>query len=64
MDPSKSGSIDVKEFLEAYRQSENYQKLSEEKRQQAEDEIKEAFFSASEDGRITPMDFYHIVKFR
>lgn len=28
------------------------------------DEIKEAFFSVSEDKKITPMDFYEIVKFR
>lgn len=28
------------------------------------DEIKEAFFSVSEDKRITPLDFYEIVKFR
>lgn len=28
LDPKKTGSIDIKEFLEAYRQSENYQQLS------------------------------------
>lgn len=64
LDSKKTGSIDVKEFLEAYRMSENYQQLTEDKKRQAEDEIKEAFYSASEDGKITPMDFYHIVKFR
>lgn len=63
LDPKKTGSIDVREFLEVYTKSENYQQLSEQKRREAEDEIKEAFFSASEDGKITPMDFYHIVKF-
>lgn len=47
LDSKKTGSIDVKEFLEAYRLSENYQKLSEDKKRQAEDEIKEAFYSAS-----------------
>ncbi len=37
LDTKKTGSIDVKEFLQAYKMSENYQQLSEEKKRQAED---------------------------
>lgn len=47
-----------------YEESENFQLLSAAQKKDIMDEIKEAFFSVSEDKKITPMDFYEIVKFR
>ena len=64
LDVNKTGSIDINNFLAMYRESENYRMLSEPQKKEAEEEIREAFYSASEDGKITPMDFYHIVKFK
>ena len=64
LDSAKKGSIDMEEFLGLYKKSENYLCLGELQQKEVIDEIKEAFFNASEDGKLTPMEFYAIVKFR
>lgn len=64
LDVDKQGSIDMNKFMKMYEESENFQLLSAAQKKDIMDEIKEAFFSVSEDKKITPMDFYEIVKFR
>lgn len=54
----------MNKFMKMYEESENFQLLSAAQKKDIMDEIKEAFFSVSEDKKITPMDFYEIVKFR
>ncbi len=39
LDTERVGSISMNQFIQAYRKSENYQKLSEEKKREADDEI-------------------------
>ena len=64
LDSDKEGSIDMNKFLELYRKSQNYQALSPDQQKEVINEIKEAFENSSENGKIIPMEFYSIVKFR
>lgn len=52
----------MNKFIQLYESSENFQLLNATQKKDIIDEIREAFFSVSEDRRITPLDFYSIIK--
>lgn len=54
----------MNKFMQMYEASQNFQLLNATQKKDIIDEIRQAFYSVSEDKRITPMDFYEIVKFR
>lgn len=54
----------MEKFIQLYESSQNFKLLTAAQKKDIIDEIREAFFSVSEDRRITPIEFYSIVKMR